>query len=239
MITITRTTVLFSLLSHNEYVFDFRSGGSEVGVDIYVLEFLMNYKSFCIKSGLPSAFGHTLTLGRQGLHIPSERRSIADSIVSRHFCNSALSDVVDDSPWSDKLFRFLGSTSLNSMDCSSFEGADFVHDLGTPVGHEFYERFDCVFDGGTLEHVLNIPVAFANVGSMLKENGIFITVNAANNMLGHGMYQFSPELLWTVFSSANGFHVEIMHLMDLDGSPSGRDAVSPRQSGRRIEIGRT
>lgn len=99
--------------------------------------------------------------------------------------------------------------------------------------------FDCVFDGGTIEHVFDVPQAFANVSRMLRVGGVFLMVDAANNQLGHGMYQFSPELLWTAFSKSNGFCIETLQLMDLYGPPVGRPALEPRAEGRRIEIGRT
>ena len=48
------------------------------------------------------------------------------------------------------------------MDASAFEGANFVHDLNNPIPEELHCKYDAVVDGGTLEHVFNVPVAFAN-----------------------------------------------------------------------------
>ena len=126
-----------------------------------------------------------------------------------------------DSGYTDVLFEYLGADSTCAMDASAYEGADILHDLNLPVHGSLFGSFDTVFDGGTLEHVFNFPVAISNVQRMLK-NGLFISVNGANNFLGHGFYQFSPELMWRAFST--GFIIEMMQLCAITGQvpdPSG------------------
>ncbi len=46
--------------------------------------------------------------------------------------------------------------------------------------------------------------------------GHFISVTFANNFLGHGFHQFSPELYFRVFCPANGFEVESLMLCEAD-----------------------
>ena len=43
---------------------------------------------------------------------------------------------------------------------------------------------------------------------MIAVGGHFISLAPANNYLGHGFYQFSPELFFRVLSPANGFQIE-------------------------------
>ncbi len=43
---------------------------------------------------------------------------------------------------------------------------------------------------------------------MLKAGGYFIQVSNCNNFMGHGFWQFSPELMYRVFCPANGFQLE-------------------------------
>jgi hypothetical protein len=57
------------------------------------------------------------------------------------------------------VFKSLGARSMASLEASAFEGAKFVHNLNQPVGNEFKQRFDLVYDGGTFEHVFNFPAA--------------------------------------------------------------------------------
>jgi hypothetical protein len=67
--------------------------------------------------------------------------------------------------------------------------------------------FSVVYDGGTIEHVFNAVQAFKNGMEMVRVGGHFIQVNPANNFMGHGFWQFSPELIYRVFSAENGFNI--------------------------------
>ena len=40
---------------------------------------------------------------------------------------------------------------------------------------------------------------------MLTVGGSIFVNTPANNMMGHGFYQFSPELMYRIFAEANGF----------------------------------
>ena len=66
-------------------------------------------------------------------------------------------------------------------------------------------KYTLVIDGGCLEHIFNFPVAIKNCMEMLQEGGHFIGITPANNLMGHGFYQFSPELYFRIFSKENGF----------------------------------
>ena len=61
-------------------------------------------------------------------------------------------------------------------------------------------------------------------------------MDGANNFLGHGFYQFSPELLWRAFSSDTGWQVDMMYLAILGGTPTPRMLVDPKTTGARDEI---
>ena len=108
--------------------------------------------------------------------------------------------------YADDLFHGLGATTLDVMDVSGFEGANILHDLNQPVDTRLHNAYDCVFDGGALEHVFNFPLALKNCIEMVKVGGCFITITPANNWCGHGFYQFSPELFYRILSRENGFN---------------------------------
>jgi SAM-dependent methyltransferase len=131
-------------------------------------------------------FSRTLTIGRQ---------------TAYGACHSA-----------DELLQELGATELDSLDASDYEGATIVHDLNTPFFSE--SLYTVVFDGGSLEHVFNFPQALANCLNLVEVGGHFVAAMPANNQLGHGFYQFSPELLWRCLSPDSGFRVEAMFLLE-------------------------
>ena len=102
-------------------------------------------------------------------------------------------------------FDFLGAKSIDSLDYSDYEGATIIHDMNLPVNKDMEERFSAVLDGGTLEHVFNYPVAIKNCMRMVEVGAHLILVTPANNFFGHGFYQFSPELFFSVLGEQNGF----------------------------------
>jgi hypothetical protein len=67
-----------------------------------------------------------------------------------------------------------------------------------------------------LSNTFSILRAAINVGKLMWLGGHFISVTFANNFLGHGFHQFSPELYFRVFCPANGFEVESLMLCEAD-----------------------
>lgn len=112
--------------------------------------------------------------------------------------------------YAEPLFKMLGAEMVESIDYSDFEGASVIADLNQPISDSCHEKYSVVFDGGTLEHVFNFPQAIKNCMNMLEVGGHFISITPANNQFGHGFYQFSPELFFSVFSDQHGFTTEMI-----------------------------
>ena len=94
-----------------------------------------------------------------------------------------------------------------------------------------------MIDGGTLEHVFNFPMAIKNCMQMLDVGGHFFSHTMANNFMGHGFYQFSPELFYRVFSPENGFCVRrIVVFEQRVGRPRWYEAADPNDIGERVEL---
>ena len=89
--------------------------------------------------------------------------------------------------------------SQTSLDISSYQGAEFIHDLSKelPCNHK---KFDTLVDGGTIEHVFDIKRCIYNYISLLKPGGSLIIETPSNNLCGHGFYQFSPEFFFNALS---------------------------------------
>jgi hypothetical protein len=155
-------------------------------------------------------FERTLTVGRQTTFVGPHRLR---SVLRDHGPAWARErDITyEDSPWTIEPFlAALGAQEIRAMDSSGYEGAEIIHDLNEPVPDEFHERFTLLFDGGSLEHVFNVPVALASYMELVEVGGHVIILTSCNNYSGHGMYQFSPELFFRVLSRENGFSVERM-----------------------------
>ncbi len=112
--------------------------------------------------------------------------------------------------YAEPFLELLGAQRIESLDASGYEQATIIHDLNTPVPSSMHGRFSCVIDGGTIEHVFNFPNAIRSCMEMLEPGGHYIGITPANNHLGHGFYQFSPELYYRVLGAENGFEVRTM-----------------------------
>lgn len=135
---------------------------------------------------------------------------------------------------STDFFRFLGAEEISAMDFSDYEGAAILHDLNKPIGDELKEKFTFVLDGGTTEHVFNFPTALANAMEMVETGGHLVIITGGNNFLGHGFYQFSPELFYRALSAENGFQVKRLIAAEVGGR--WFEVADPKMIKSRVEI---
>ena len=178
-----------------------------MGIDIPSLQLLACAKSIGVD------FSDTLMVGRQRMSAPTAViASILSAIVAPR---EQIPAILEGQP-AEALFAFLGAEQVSSVDVSDWESATYIHDFNQPLPADLANRFSMVLDGGTIEHVFNVPQAFKNCMEMVRVGGHFIQVNAANNYMGHGFWQFCPELIYRIFSPDNGFQIKavLMHEPD-------------------------
>jgi hypothetical protein len=130
-----------------------------------------------------------LTLGRQGIHLTPDRST---------YCEEMMKET-----W--------GFQTVDSLDASDYEGATIIHNMNKPLPENF-KKYDFIFDGGSTEHIFNIPQTFENIINALEVGGVFCSVTCNNNYSGHGMYQFSPELYFSAFTEKYGMKIKEMYL---------------------------
>jgi hypothetical protein len=154
-------------------------------------------------------FGNILQLGKQDIYID---RNIYNKIFKR---TDSGKDKID----TDEFFLNLGFSSVSSLDASGFEGADYICDLNHKSSDSLEQKFDCIFDGGTLEHIFNLPQALENIDKMLKIGGHVIHNLPSHNHVDHGFYMFSPGTLWDYYL-ANGYEIVKFYIYEYSVSPS-------------------
>ena len=151
-----------------------------------------------------------LTLGRQNIHVvPGYYEFLCGTYGIK----------TNWSRYSEKLLEDVGFKKVESMDYSSYEGCSIVHNLNKVVGEELSNKYDFIIDGGTIEHVFNIPQVLENVIKMLKVDGIFCSIGCNNNFSGHGFYQFSPEIFLSSFTIKYGMKVEEIYIAETGSFP--------------------
>ncbi len=167
-------------------------------------------RSLFIAKKLGASFDRTLTIGRQTCYF--SKKLVMDHAHHYDVKLGPFDELIFEVDHSEPVLYAMGATQVDSIDFSDYEQATIVHDLNKPIPQNLKCKYSLVIDAGTLEHIFDFPTAIKNCMEMVEVGGYFITVTNGNNYLGHGFYQFSPELLYRVFSPENGFKVEHMFL---------------------------
>ena len=201
-----------------------------MGVDAKGAEFLLAARRLGV------SFTRTATLGRQRLFVRPTwlRRCLRSSGI--HVDGREAEEVLAAAGgFAEPFLRLLGAKRIDSVDASDYEGAARVVDLNDDLPSDLDCAFSAVVDAGTLEHVFDFPTAVRNCMRMVSPGGHLLSVTVANNMAGHGFYQFSPELLYRVFNEASGFRVERMLVTEVS-SARWYEVADPAAVGDRVQF---
>lgn len=151
-----------------------------------------------------TTFGKTLTIGNLTLYLSKYQIQKLSRKINQPIDSSLFSK----KQYSENFFKhLLGATEVKSLDCSGYQSCDVVHDMNTPISQDLYEKYDTIVDGGTLEHIYNIPTAIMNYMNLVGVGGNVFIFTMANNHMGHGFYQFSPEFFFRTFQPEYGFEI--------------------------------
>jgi hypothetical protein len=157
-----------------------------------------------------------LTIGRQGITF-----SVKDlSKWARDF-NFKLSEpnlqnaLVQNRRLTDtEYFLSLGFQSVESLDVSEYEEASIICNLNQDLPLDLQGKFDVVYDGGSTEHMFNVPKAFENYNKLLKVGGLIMHALPSTGNLDHGFYMFSPTLFHDYYSQ-NKWSIKTNYMLQL------------------------
>ena len=145
-------------------------------------------------------FRNTITLARQEIHFWKQEYEAV-----RNDFDFEYDDTIALGTFCEPLLRKLGAENVASIDASAFEGASIVHDFNLPVPGSLRETFDTFLDFGSIEHIFNVAQVIDNIVNLVKPGGKILLISNANGFPAHGLFQFSPEFFYSVFSRRNGF----------------------------------
>ena len=201
-----------------------------MGLDAKGAQFLLAARTLGV------SFARSATIGRQRLFVtPSWLRRRLRACGIDLDAGGAAKLFTEADGFAEPFLRVLGAERVVSLDASDYEGATRVVDLNATLPADLEGAFSVVVDAGTLEHVFDFPVAVRSCMRMVEPGGHLLTVTVANNMAGHGFYQFSPELLYRVFSEENGFQVERMLVTEVS-SARWYEVSDPLTVGDRVQL---
>jgi SAM-dependent methyltransferase len=201
-----------------------------MGVDLHAARLLMLAK----REGVD--FARTVTLGHQWLHAESWDLKSLFREMRLGLAVEDLRKVERAMPYADEFIKLLGAAEVSSIDVSEYEKASIIHDMNVELPVALEKKFTLVVDCGTLEHIFDFPTAIRNCMKLLEVGGHLLTVTPANNFMGHGFYQFSPELFYRVLSPANGFQVKRMFVSEVRRCSAWYELPDPAALSQRVEL---
>jgi hypothetical protein len=190
-----------------------------MGIDIHALNFLR----YVAKK---RKLGRVATIGRQSLLVPRGELAKIMGISKKDLEFGLYSE--------ELLKKHFGATEVDSYDFSDYEGATHIVDMGEPIVSE--KQYDTIIDCGCAEHIFDVAQALRNISCLCALGGQIVHVLPANNFCGHGFWQFSPELFFSLYSDASGYNETEVFLADLCDS-NRWFAVKRPNSGRRADVG--
>jgi hypothetical protein len=165
-----------------------------MGIDVNALNFLSISKNI-------KPLGQTVTIGRQELMLQERDLIKIIKTESGYKIQNYCEELIE---------QYLGASKVDSIDYDDYENPTHQVDMNEPLPEDLYGKYDTVIDAGSLEHIFHLPQAFKNCSLLCKPGGQILHMLPANNYCGHGFWQFSPELFFSLYSEKNGYkHTEV------------------------------
>jgi len=189
-----------------------------MGIHLHTLKFL----KFASKK---QPLGRVGTMGRQGLYVPKDKLKAIMKFGQE----------IDYGPYCEEFLKAkFGATTVESFDKSPYEQATHIVDLNKPIT-TVDTTYDTILDGGFLEHIYNAPQALENISRLCADGGQILHILPATNLCGHGFWQFSPELFFSLYSEQNGYAETQVFLADVTDEDDWYEVRKP-QHGESVVI---
>jgi SAM-dependent methyltransferase len=165
--------------------------------------------------------GRIAMLGRQRWVGKRRKRSakLLEDVLEKYLPGVTDADLANpDDAYAETFFRKIGFTTVDSIDVSDFENATIVQDLAGALPKNLERKFDVIYDGGTCEHIFDLPTAYRNIHKMLKPGGVLIGHSPCNNWINHSFYQINPEMVYGFWQKTMGYqllHCSLQPLMPM------------------------
>ena len=202
-----------------------------MGLDTNGVKFLLA----CQKQGV--SLKRTLMIGRQIHNL--EVRELKENLLGfgKYQSDEQVRKILSEKGgYAEPFLQMLGAEHIDSLDFSDYEGANILQDMNLPIPEDLKQRYSTVLESGSLEHIFNLPVSLANCMEMVEKDGYLLIITPVNNIMGHGFYQFSPELFYRVLNERNGFDLEQMLIFEYSPEEKWYSVKDPKTVKQRVEL---
>ena len=137
--------------------------------------------------------GNVITIGKQEIILTFKQ---FEEIFEKRI-NKKITDI--------DILKNMGATNVHSLGYLNSKYSNIKCNLNVPfVNKQFYNKYDCILDGGTMEHVFNTLECLRTFKNLLKIGGTIIHMNPCLGYFNHGFYSFQPTFYFDFYES-NGF----------------------------------
>lgn len=180
-------------------------------------------------------------LGRQRWVGKRRKRSVKlfEDTLAKYLPDVAEKDLANPADeYAERFFESPGFSSVDSLDFSDFENASIIQDLSGKIPKKLENKFDVIYDGGTCEHIFDLPTAYRNIHKMLKPGGTLIGHSPCNNWVNHSFYQINPEMVYGFWEKTLGYEVLHCSLQPLMPMYANRvvTTTNPNETGKRPRL---
>ncbi len=201
-----------------------------MGIDRMVARFLLAAP----RAGVD--FSQTLTVGRQALYASEAGLTAELKRVNHSQPRSQAREMLAGDGYAEPLLKLLGAKRVDSVDASGYEQVTLTHDLNHPVPAAWGGSYSAVVDSGSLEHIFDITSAARNYMELVAPGGHLLFAHPANDQIGHGFYQLSPEFFFGLLSEEAGFRVVRLYLLERGPRQRWFRAPNPADLGDRLVV---
>ena len=206
-----------------------------MGIDLHNLNFLAHAQDLGVD------YGRTLAIGRQALFVEDAALRAHQHLRQRPALVWPAQPAGTPPYFEPLMSQWFGSRQADAVDASPYEGARYIHDMNAPwptEGEAAAARghYDAVLDFGCLEHVFDFPTAWRNCVDLCRVGGHVLHALPANNLSGHGFYQFSPELFFNLYRPERGFELKALFFAMKADERRWWRVASPLQLHRRVTL---
>lgn len=146
-------------------------------------------------------FGKVALIGRQSIAIDKKNQEKILGTSYSGYCEKLL-------------IEQFGASKVDSYDVNDYENATHIYDFNLPFDSK--EKYDCVIDFGTLEHIFDIKTALTNIFNLTKIDGLIMHANPVNMYPGHGLYQFGLDFYCSFYQKQSCFDLTKIFLARYD-----------------------
>lgn len=117
-----------------------------------------------------------------------------------------------------ELFATFSDIEVSALDVTDYEGAEYVHDMNTPLPDSLCGQFDFIYNGSCMDNLFNPAIFIINCSKLLKPGGRIIHLEHGSPWPS-AYLTYSPD--WFLdYYAANDFEDALVMSCEFDGYKS-------------------